>query len=76
MNRPTLRNIKDNLYLIIPIICIGLWALFALIHEGIILKRYNENYFNDLTGYYNAGKRIFTKPQDLYKEKIIIYYLY
>jgi hypothetical protein len=50
----------DNLYLIIPAICIGLWALYCLI----------QNNFNtegsDINAFYKAGKQILIDPSRLY----------
>jgi len=69
-----LKVLEDRIYLIIPIICIGIWALFNLIQEGLIDKRYNENYYNDFTAFYRVGKLIFTNPQDLYKPENEYFY--
>ena len=74
MVKSKLESIRERIYLIIPIICIGIWALFNLIQEGLIDKRYNENYYNDFTAFYRVGKLIFTNPQDLYKPENEYFY--
>jgi len=50
--------ILENYHLIIPAICIGIWAVYALNH--------NPFYFDSYI-LYSAGKTILTNPRDLYK---------
>ena len=52
--------IIDNLYLIIPSICIGLWALYALIYCDFTPIK------SDFYVFYSSGKQIFLNPSKLY----------
>ena len=62
----------DNLYLIIPAICVGLWALHFLILQFQI---YNKFYIRlyDFKIVYNCGLHIWTNPTKIYH--IGFYYL-
>ena len=64
--------VKENLYLIIPSICIGLWALYFIviqveIHSKLIISQ------PDFSIIYKCGNQIWTDPADLYKRPF--YYL-
>ena len=56
-------NFKENLYLIIPILCIGLWALLFLRTRNFIL---NDLYQEDFMIFYLSGKQILRDASKLY----------
>lgn len=56
-----LSKITENLYLIIPSICIGLWALLNLVRVN-----FNLVYPQDFAVFYKSGKQIFINPEELY----------
>ncbi len=56
-------NFKENLYLIIPILCIGIWALYFLWTRNFIL---NDLYQEDFMIFYLSGKQILKDPSKLY----------
>jgi len=60
--------ILDNLYLIIPAICIGIWALLAL---------FNEEYHTPLTWdfqvFHESGLQIYKNPAHLYEVDGYVY---
>ncbi len=56
-----LKKLKSNIYLIIPIFCIGLWCLYNLIHCNF------TPFKNDFTNFYLGGQRILNNPTNLYK---------
>lgn len=56
-------NIKENLYLIIPVLCIGYWALLFLRHIYFVLY---DPYQNDFMIFYLAGKQVFIDATKLY----------
>jgi len=57
----------DNLYLIIPAICIGIWAFYSLYHQEFQL------YYWDCYVVYSAGKQIFINPEKLYNVPTYLY---
>ena len=58
--------IIDNLYLIIPAICIGLWAYYSLL-------LINEAYYRDFKVFYRAGKQFLSNPGKLYDISGFVY---
>ncbi len=58
-----INKFKENLYLIIPALCVFFWALYYFIKIGTFISY--ERYW-DFGIYNNAGKRIFTDPSKLY----------
>jgi len=59
--------IIDNLYLIIPAICIVLWAIFSLIHS-------NFSYISvDFMVFYRSGQIILHNPKLLYEDDRFLY---
>ena len=69
MVKINLKNIKDNLYLLLPMSCIAVWALLHWIHASFTPTQC------DFTVYYEVGKRICIEPADLYKPGSRYYYL-
>ncbi len=53
--------IKENLYLIIPPIFIGLWAIYALVSWDF------DPQMNDFSIFYESGRQIFINPANLYE---------
>jgi len=70
MKKINLLGIKDNLYLLIPIVSIGLWAIFNLMHNIITINRIFLPH-NDFTDYYKAAKAFTANPADLYDMDIM-----
>ena len=62
-----LELLKYNLYLIIPSLCIGFWALYALIDCN-----FNPIMW-DFYIFYNSGKKILKNPAKLYKDPGYLY---
>lgn len=52
--------IFDTYHLIIPSICIGLWALYSLINTNFTTRT------TDIYAFYHAGKQLFIDPSTLY----------
>ena len=63
-----LEYLKEQLYLIIPMICICLMAFLVLIHENFNL------YKGDFIIIYNSGKRLLENPEELYHPQKGFYY--
>lgn len=74
MFRLRLEILKENIYLIIPIICIGMWALFNLIHNLLTINSFII-INNDFSWYYYSGKNFLLDPSDLYNPKRRYYLL-
>ena len=55
---------NENLYLIVPIVCAGFWAL----HWLILIEFFAETSFYDFGIYYYSGRQIWTNPRRFYKE--------
>ena len=60
-------RVKENLYLIIPAICIGLCALSYVVQMDFIL------FSLDFKTFYQSGKQIFKNPTKLYKNRGYLY---
>ena len=74
MFKNKLEIIKEKAYLIIPIACVFMWALFNLIHNLLTINSFfimNNDFYN----YYLAGKQMLENPADLYDPKIRYYLL-
>jgi len=56
-------NLKENFYLLIPILCITYWALLFLRYRHFVL---NDLYQEDFLVYYLSGKQIFIDATKLY----------
>lgn len=69
MNKIIIERIEENLYLLTPMICIVLWALFNSLHAGFIPTK------PDFYVYYESGKYLYTKPADLYEPGSRYYYM-
>jgi hypothetical protein len=61
-----LRKKKNNeiLYILIPLICIGFWAIYWL-----IIEYFQRFPFPDFRYYYYAGRQLLIDPNRFYKEK-------
>jgi len=55
---------KDNIYLFIPIVCVGFWAIHWLIQIEFIAT---TSHF-DFGIYYHSGRQIWIDPRRFYKE--------
>ncbi|TFG22785.1 MAG: hypothetical protein EU532_14075 [Promethearchaeota archaeon] len=66
-----LENIKKNIYLIIPIVCILFWALLYLILQDFLIHQ--GEFHGDFYLVYQAGRLVLNNPKDLYK---VDYYPY
>ena len=65
MIRIDLESIRNNTYIILPIICIGLWAIFNLIHNIITINMlFIQN--SDFRDYYEVTKDFAANPSNLY----------
>ncbi|MHA1292109.1 MAG: hypothetical protein ACTSQJ_05515 [Promethearchaeota archaeon] len=62
MNVNILKYLKDKIYLIIPIMCNGIWPILYLIEVNFILHQPW-----DFINYYVYGKYIFENPSNIYK---------
>lgn len=60
-NSSSVEFIKNNLFLIIPILTASLWALFNLINQNFIATDYC-----DFAVFYEAGKLLYNEPLMLY----------
>jgi len=65
-----IKDLKDHLYIIIPVICFCLWALLSLIKDNFVLEA------SDYPSFYDAGRYIFTEPEKVYSSAIIPRYRY
>lgn len=61
-------KINEELYIIIPIICIGFWAIINLIRAN-----FNLAYPQDFNIFYRSGKQIFIDPKNLYQVRGYFY---
>ncbi|MFX1308504.1 MAG: hypothetical protein ACFE8C_02320 [Promethearchaeota archaeon] len=55
-----IKLIKEQYYIILPMVCFFLWALLSLIKDNFILVA------ADYPSFYDAGKYIFTEPELVY----------
>ncbi len=62
--------IKDQSYIIIPIICLFLWALISQIKDNFAIVA------SDYSAFYDSGKYIFTHPENVYSNLINPRYRY
>ena len=65
---------KENLYLIIPILCFSFWVFHCIYFLNTI--KYNEMgslWDADFSVFYSAGKQILQKPGDLYEIERYLY---
>ena len=58
---------KQNLYLIVPMCCLLLWALYFLINSSFLPR------YQDFRMLYLAGRQVFINPAELYKIKAYYY---
>ncbi len=64
------KKIKDNIYLIIPTLCVVFWAFYYFIKIGGI-PPYDR--YLDFGYFYESGKQVLTDPINLYEIKGIYY---
>ena len=55
--------IKKNFYLIVPTLCVFLWALFYLITQNFIIHQ--GDFKGDFFILYNTSKLLFDEPENL-----------
>lgn len=66
MRKMYFKKIRDNIYLIIPMICIILWGIsFLLI--AIFTNRFSGFIYHDFKIFYECGKKVIEDPTQLYK---------
>ncbi|MFX1392089.1 MAG: hypothetical protein ACFFAH_00815 [Promethearchaeota archaeon] len=65
--------LKDKLYLLIPMLCVVLWAFLYLIMQDF--KIHQGEFKGDFYVLYNAGKVLLNNPSDLYNPENRYYYL-
>ena len=65
---------KDNLYIIIPILCFTFWALNCIYYLNTELYSFLGVFYDpDFRVFYYAGKQIFKDPKRLYRDPRYVY---
>ncbi|MHA1283263.1 MAG: hypothetical protein ACTSQP_12220 [Promethearchaeota archaeon] len=60
--------IKEKYHILLPILILSLWLLYALIHENFFISILDTLRY-DFLPFYNAGKVVFSNPSSLYETK-------
>jgi len=61
------KDIIEKIYIIIPTICLGFWAIFSLYHTEF------SYIYGDFIVFYRAGKQVLINPSKLYDDDRFLY---